>query len=71
MIFFCILVNALVKKFCIFLSTEIFFSDSAKKTFKTQIPPKKYLMNVWKPIDQVVLPPKKAYKYILHQKKGY
>ena len=28
-------------------------------------------MNVWKPIDQVVLPPKKVYKYILDQNKGY
>ena len=28
-------------------------------------------MNVWKPIDQVVLPPKKVYKYIFDQNKGY
>ena len=28
-------------------------------------------MNVWKPIDQVVLPPNKMYKYILDQNKGY
>ena len=27
-------------------------------------------MNVWKPIDQVILPPKKVYKYILDQNKG-
>ena len=28
-------------------------------------------MNVWNPIYQVVLPPKKVYKYILDQNKGY
>ena len=28
-------------------------------------------MNVWKPIEQVVLPPKKVYKYLLDQNKGY
>ena len=28
-------------------------------------------MNVWNPIYQVVLPPKKVYKYILDKNKGY
>ena len=49
-------------------------SDSAKKNLKTQIPLKEkenYLMKVWKPIDQVVLPSKKVYKYILDQNKAY
>ena len=45
-----------------------------KNKLKTQITLNKkdnYLMNVWKPIDQVVLPHKKVYKYILDQNKGY